>query len=300
MCETLKPASIIFLIVAAAIAIGGFTTMMVAEGIASAEGIELVNRADENGEGNFFTYEYNSSNIGKIKMSVKAAEVNIIGNSDRAYIELINFPDGAYEFSDTNRMVNISNDTGIASLSGIASAVMNFKGFRSLINNINIGSLEKTVNIYISNQSPLNIVEISVEKGNVNIKDCRTATDYLVTVGEGNVSAEGVVTTSTVESVVSDGQIRLSNSSMTNLKLVIGSGNIDVSDSSVQVLEASLKEGDFIYKGDSYGAGLDLYTAAGNVRVNGISKGGQGYYKADSADGRKFSVNSVSGDIVFN
>lgn len=296
----MKPASIIFLIVAAAIAIGGFTTMMVAEGIASAEGIELVNRADENGEGNFFTYEYNSSNIGKIKVSVKAAEVNIIGNSDRAYIELINFPDGAYEFSDTNRMVNISNDTGIASLSGIASAVMNFKGFRSLINNINIGSLEKTVNIYISNQCPLNIVEISVEKGNVNIKDCRTATDYLVTVGEGNVSAEGVVTTSTVESVVSDGQIRLSNSSMTNLKLVIGSGNIDVSDSSVQVLEASLKEGDFIYKGDSYGAGLDLYTAAGYVRVNGISKGGQGYNKADSADGRKFSVNSVSGDIVFN
>ncbi|MCI8386846.1 MAG: DUF4097 domain-containing protein [Clostridiales bacterium] len=297
----MKPTSIIFLIVAVILAIGGFTTMRIAESLAKQEGIELVVDTHDDDEDYVFKYEYDADSIGKIALNIKDAKVNVIGGADKPYIELVNFPEGMYEFSSANRILTVSNNSDLSSLSNIANMAMNFKGLRSLVNYRNINDRDKTVNIYLCDDYPVKIVECKLGNGNVQIEKNSTQTDYNIEIGKGHLSIADVKTTSLFNISIEEGDVLLENCTADGMTLKLENGSIDIVTSAFTKITSELENGNFNY-GYHYNiayVNLDLFTGVGSIRLDGDNKGG--YYTTEQLPTSSlYKITLNSGDIVIN
>ncbi|MBQ8552136.1 MAG: DUF4097 family beta strand repeat protein [Clostridia bacterium] len=255
--------------------IGGFATVGVAKQLAASEGIVLTDEASEDGSGYVYTYDYSQDSIGRITVNVKEADINIIGGAEKPYIELVNFSEGMYEFSSTNRILTVNNNTDLSSPANIASLAMSFKGLRGFVNYYNLGGLPKIVNIYLCDANPVKIVDCTAETGNVIIEDCDTATDYNVTIGTGDFAAENVSTTSALNLVITDGDAKLDDCDITKLAAELKNGSLDATAQFGKV-DASLTAGDFNY--NCYGilglTNLSLFSNVGKITVDGVDHGG--------------------------
>ena len=228
-----------------ALALAGLVTMRIAEGIGVREGIQVV--ADTTDEGDsVFTYDFSEDSIGKISVSVGTADINIIGGADKPYIELVNFADGLYEFSGANRVLTVSDRTDLTDIDGIAAFAMNFKGLRGLVNYVHVRGKEKTVNIYLSEKYPVNIVSCEVESGNIAAGSSGFKTDYDFTVGTGTITVSGVTTGSGLYFSVTDGSVTISDSDASNL-VISDSGKcpVEIISSKIRKITAETEEGDF-------------------------------------------------------
>ncbi len=269
----MKPTSIIFLIVSALIVIGGLVTVGVAKQLAASEGIVLTDEADN--DEYIYTYEYGEDSIGRITVNVKNADINIIGGADKPYIELVNFSDGMYEFSSTNRILTVNNNADLLSPANIANLAMNFKGLRGFVNYYNLGALPKTVNIYLCDAHPVKIVDCTVDNGDVMIKNCSVSADYNVTIGTGDLTVEKVNTASSLNLVINDGDAEISRCDIGKLSAKMKKGSIDA-EAQINKVDVSLTAGDFNY--NCYGmiglTNLSLFSNVGKITVDGVDYGG--------------------------
>ncbi len=266
----MKPTSTVFLIVSAVIILAGLITMGVASGFAASEGIILTQSADES---HSEIHEY--SNLSKITLDLKDVEVNIIGNSDTAYVELVNFPMGMYTFSNTNRVLTIKNSMDIFSFSGFASMISGFKGLGGIVNYFNLADAEKAVNIYLSTENPLNIIECTLEEGNVNIKNCDIYADYDISIEKGKLSIDGLQTKSLVSAAIKDGNILVNDSNIKTLSAEISRGNLKI-DGNIDTIDASVEIGDVTYNcyNDLGLINYKLTANVGKVIIDGADFGG--------------------------
>lgn len=296
----MKPTSIVFLIVAIVLVIGGFATAGVAKQMAAREGIELGYTPSEDGADLVFTYEYGADSIGKINIDLDGADVNIIGGAAKPYVELINFAEGMYEFSSTNRVMTIKDGTDFTSWSGLATLAMNFKGLRSFVNYSSMKDLERTVNVYVCEENPVKIVDISLDAGNVSIKDSVSATDYNLDIDAGEVIFENVSTASAVTVELDAGNVNVTGCDFERFTVELDSGNVNAK-ASVNRLDAEIGSGAFNY--NCYGSvaltNVKLFANVGSVTVDGIGYGG---YKEtnDVATDSHVNVNVSVGDIIIN
>jgi len=293
-----KPTSIIFLVVSIILVITGFSVVGVAQGMANTEGIELVNTPDDDAGNYIYRYDYDSDSIGKITVNVKDAKINIIGGAAKPYVELVNFADGMYEFSSANRNLMISNNSDYTKMSGIASLVMNFKGLRSLINYYNISGLQKTVNIYLCADYPVKSVDCRLDSGDIEIRDCTTATDYIAEIGTGNLTVTNVSSTSTLNAAIGTGNVTVDQSSFSAGDFTITTGNVDAS-AVIKKLTAKIDTGDLIYTSDH---SIGLYniratTIVGKIQIDGEMPEGS-YERNDLPTYDKINVDIGTGDIT--
>lgn len=296
----MKPTSIIFLIVSLVLVIAGFTVAGVAKQIAAAEGIDLNVRADEDKEAAPFKYEYGDDSIGKIKVDVRAARVNIIGGAEKAYVELTNFTEGMYRFSSGNRVLEINDDMDISSLSGIASLATNFRGLRSFISYYNMRSLTKTVTIYVCDANPVNVVEISLDAGDVSIRDITASTDYNIEIDAGDMTMVNVNTTSAVSVNIDAGKITVDECSIKDCELDVDIGDISVR-AKTDRLDADIDAGNFnLEYMDSFElVNLNLYAIVGTITVDGENI--PGYIETDRDElPNVIDVSVSTGNIVID
>lgn len=271
----MKPTSIIFLVVSVLLVLGGFAAVGVARQMAVTEGIELVSSVADDAGNYIYYYDYDADSIGKITIDIKDADVNIIGGAAKPYVELINFPEGMYELSSTNRNLNIGNNIDFTSLNGIASLAMNFRGLRSLINYYNIHELEKTVNVYLCDEHPVNIIDCRVETGTVTVKNNATETDYNVEIGTGSLDVSEIVTTSVLNVSIETGDVKIDDSVISYIDGKIGTGSMDF-EGELRNIEMTIETGDFNYR-STYGQqyyNLVLSTNVGSITVDGEDFGG--------------------------
>ncbi len=293
----MKPTSIIFLIVAAVLVVTGFITAGVAKQLAVSEGIELVASASDENESHSYTYDYDSDNIAKIAVSVRDANVNIIGGSTKPYIELINFSEGMYEFSSSNRILSINDSADFTSFSGIASIATNFKGLRSFVNYFKMSGLEKTVNIYLSPDYPVNVVDCFVGEGEVTIGESLTSTDYNVDIGVGKLIVQNINTTSALGITIGTGSASVKDSAIAKMTATVSAGSLSI-DAAIDRIDANISTGDFIC---SYRASLDLtnlklFTNVGKIVIDSEQFGG--YRETnDAMTDNIIDVNIGVGDI---
>ncbi len=266
----MKPTSIIFLIISVLLVIGGFTTMGVAKKLAAEEGVELVAEISEGSEDYIFQYEYADDNVGKIAVSVKNAKVNVYGGASKAYIELINFPDGMYDLNAGNHVLKISDITGLDSLDSLTALASNFKGLRSLVNFYNILGLERTVNIYLCDAIPVKVVECTSDNGDMTVKDCSATTDYNLKTGNGSLRLDNVSTMSAFQLETGTGDITLKNCYAGLLSIKIGSGRAELGATDFLTLNAELENGNlrlgYRYDFDYVNRDID---ASGGVTIDG-------------------------------
>ena len=297
----MKPASIIFLILAVLLVGGGFGAMRIAENLAAGEGIELISESDEDTGDYIFTYDYSEDSIDKIVVNVRSADIHIIGGAQKSYIELINFPDGMYEFQCSNRIMQISNNSDISSLNTIMSLAMNFKGVRGIINYYNVMGRDMAVNIYIQDELPVKILDCTTVEGNILAENTNSQTDYNIKIGTGSFNASEVATTSTISVEVGQGEVILTDCSAINFKASVDDGDVTLITSDMNKITAELENGDFVYgyRRDIQYVKCDLFCGVGSVTIDGDNKGG--YYEfSNLPTDALYKVTTGKGDITIN
>lgn len=293
----MKPTSIIFLIVSLAVVICGFATAGIASHLAVSQDIELgtVMAEDKNA---YAEPEFDAQNVGKISISLDKATVNVIGGAEKSYIELVNFTDGMYAASSSNRVFTLSDSTDFTSLSGIVSMVTNFKGLRSFVDYFGMRKLERTVNVYISGDYSVNAIDISLGEGTVNIKDNRTQTDYYVDIASGELNMINIGTPSAVKVEIGTGNVNLSDCDIEYMSAVVKAGNVDAT-AQVNRFSVNIESGDFNY--GCYSAldstNVKLATSVGTITVDGQALGGF-MQTGDAATGNIIDATVSVGDIT--
>lgn len=296
----MKPTSIIFLIVAVALVIGGFTTAGVAKQMAATNGIDLSITSSEGSSPIVTSHNYGADNIGKIQVDARDATVTVIGGADTPYVELVNFTEGMYELSAANRVLVIKEGADFTSLSGIASLVTNFKGLRSFVNYYNMRNLEKRVNIYICNEFPVNAVEISLGTGDVTVNNITASSDISIDIGEGTLTMTDINTTSSVEVNIGNGNAELDNCYIEQMTVSIGEGEVNAK-AKINRLDADIDTGDFVYdfSGSLGFINTKLFTSSGSIILNGEKIGGF----RETSDVSTQNIIDISigvGDIIIN
>lgn len=297
----MKPASIIFLVISILFCIGGYACMRIGQSKAAAEGIDILAGTASKDEDYLYRYDYDKDSIGKVAINVKEATVNIVGGSSKAYIELVNFPEGMYEFSSSNRILTVSNNSDFSKITDMASLVFNFKGLRSLVNMYNTYDRPKTINIYVTDDLPINIFECKLEKGDVKISDNSSASDYNITLGNGNLTLENITTQSSAKLEVTEGELVIDNCAISELTITQKKGNSELITTALKKLSAELGEGDFSFgcRDEVTYFNLNLFTDVGSVKIDGADKGG--FYEENSLPtDSKFDISVNKGDITLN
>lgn len=293
----MKPTSIIFLIVSLVVVLLGFATVGVANGLAASQDVELGMPAAE--DGNYYAEpEYDAGTVGKISISLGEATVNVIGGSEKSYIELINFTEGMYASSSSNRVFTLSDSTELASFSSLISIVSNFKGLRTFVDYFEMRDLERTVNVYLCDDYPVNAIDISLEKGTVNIKNNRTLTDYYVDIESGEFNMVDVGTTSVAKVEVELGNVRLDDCDIEQMSVTVKTGNVQAT-AQVNRFNVNIESGDFDYSCYSSmdATNVKLAASAGVITVDGNAVGGF-MQTSDAATGNMINATVNVGDIT--
>ena len=297
----MKPASIIFLVISVLLCIGGYACMRIGQSKAASEGIDILAGTASKDEDYLYKYEYDEDSVGKVSINVKEATVNIIGGSSKAYIELVNFPEGMYEFSSSNRILTVSNNSDFSQITDMASLVFNFKGLRSLVNYYNVYDRPKTINIYVTDELPVNVFDCKVEKGDVTIKDNSSRSDYNVTLGSGNLTLQKITTDSAATLELENGKLIIDDCAIADLKITHKKGDSELITTVAKKLSAEIGEGDFNFgcRDDLSYYNLNLFTGVGSVKIDGADKGGF-YEETSLPTDSEYEVNVTKGDITLN
>ena len=292
----MKPTSIIFLIISVLLIIAGFITVGVAGHMGASEGIVLNDSAEDATE----IYEYEKDNIGKIIVNVEDADINIIGGAAKSYVELINFFDGTYDLTSTNRVLTVRDSIDMTDIEGVASLAMNFKGLRGVVNYMKSRGLEKTVNIYLTDAYPINVANCTIGTGNVTVKSNKNPTDYIMNIGTGTAELTDVYTTSKLETVIGEGGVTLDNCQVSHLVCDIEKGYMKATAKLFRV-DADIAMGDFTYKcTEGLGVtGYNLVCQSGHVIFNGTERGGILNEENPTTD-NLIAVTVGAGDIVIS
>ena len=183
----MKPASIISMIVAVLLIIAGFVTCLVAQNMAEAEGQLLF--AEDRDYGLVNTIDLAETAISKLEINVENAQINIYGQSESSYIEIVNFRENYYSFSDSNRVVSFSEVPDVTSMLKFWENGVSFKGIRYLLAfDEKEPEGEKVINVYLGGENiDLKIVSIAGTGCQVNLENLAYNTDYTFELTEGDI-----------------------------------------------------------------------------------------------------------------
>ncbi len=192
----MKPASVISLIVAVLLVIAGFVTCMIAKNMAEAEGQPLF--AEDRDYGLVNTIDLAETSISKLELNVDDAEIHIVGKSEASYMELVNFRENYYSFSDSNRVLTFDEVGDVTSMLKFWENGMSFKGIRYLFT---AGGEEpvgdKVINLYLGGDGvDLKIVNITGKNCKVFLEKLDYNADYTIALETGELSCTNLRTQS--------------------------------------------------------------------------------------------------------
>ncbi len=192
----MKPASVISLIVAVLLVIAGFVTCMIAKNMAEAEGQPLF--AEDRDYGLVNTIDLSETSISKLELNVNDVEIRIVGKSDTSYMELVNFRENRYSFSDSNRVLTFDEVGDVTSMLKFWENGMSFKGIRYLFT---AGGEEpegdKVINLYLGGDGvDLKIVNITGQNCQVYLENLDYNADYTIALETGELSCSNLRTQS--------------------------------------------------------------------------------------------------------
>jgi len=167
-----KPTSIVFLVIAALMIIGGVITCSVAEDIALTDNYTLF---PEETDGTHMRYPFSAEDINKIELLLSDATVNIIGDSAETCIEFLNFREGLYTFSTVGKVITFDESPDLESIFN-AKGGLSFSGIRNILRSKKNGDQEKIVNIHLTPTAAMKV--ISIKANNCNVQADRIHTKF--------------------------------------------------------------------------------------------------------------------------
>ena len=267
----MKPSSLIYLLFAVAIILVGLFICSAASAAASANGSELFN-SKQNDEGDLvFTYDFSADNVKKISIETLDADVKIEKTSGSSYIELINFADGSYTFSHTNRIVSVTNNTNLSSILQFGTNGFHFDGLRHYLRGTVDTTRPKSVKVYVGSDSVLQSVVVSLQSGDFSIRNISVQCDYDISVTDGKTSV-------------------LSLYNVGSLKFEGSNSDLEIKNADCDVFRGSLHNGSITADNFRVSSSLFANTDAGSIKLSLLTP----------LTEFRSSINSVKGNVSIN
>lgn len=258
----MKPTSLIFLALSLILIVGGFMVCGVAKTMADNQDVRIFDQElDENGDA-VYTYSIADDTVSKLSLTFSDIDVYIHGTKSESYIELKNFDANSYSTTVTGSSVSVDGTVGfISSLIDRSSGGIRFKGIRYFLMKKPAEDRQRSVNIYISENTGLKSLSVTSNKGNVYLSGITAGIEYSVNTSDSDIILDGIRTPD-IENVNSfatltavKGNITVKSSSMQLIKLTAEEGNITVDATNGDVAS------DFIT--------YDIKTNEGAIKYNG-------------------------------
>ena len=255
----MRPTSVIFLIFSVILIASGVGVLFLAQGMADSDDIALFAQSIDENDNLVEIYDFTDRSIDRISLTLGDASVNVYGNSEKSYIELINFPKSTYDISENSKTINIDNTISLFSLVRIKENGLNFSGLRHYLN-----------------------VRDYRDKGDVMIKDIKYIADYTVSIEEGNISMSNVESRSTANLNIKKGSTVLDECFIENISVMIDAGDFDYAMNTMenQFITARIKNkgsitvnstdkgSEYIYESLIPYITLNTEVKNGNIRIN--------------------------------
>ena len=117
-------------------------------------------------QGYFRTYEVMDGGITKLFIDASDADVYIISASEKNKVELYNFPDYSYAYSNNNNTVSFDNaDSKLDAW----TVIFDYAGFREYVNYASFQGKRKMIRIYLADKETVDTVDIKVVSGTLYI-----------------------------------------------------------------------------------------------------------------------------------
>ena len=294
----MKPTSIIFLLISLIVILVGWLTFRSAETRAEADGVQIFASAVDNENNTVKSVAFGADEVfNKFELVVDEADIIILGGSPTPALELVNFEEGSYRMTTSNRSVTVDTTIDLMSIVRFWESGFKFRGLRDYFHGGN-EKAEKQIRLYLPSDSEVNVIKVTLGKGNVSVANFDTQIDVEVNIKEGSAVFATFETTSMVTAELGDGSLYMTDASVGKLSAVISDGNVNVN---------RFKFGELDISGDSMNVSIGLlpdmdgfsaHLAArrGDIMVFGESKGSEYSYEADT--GKRAIITAPSGDIV--
>lgn len=298
----MRATSVIFLIVAVVLVLVGIVTCTVGATLAEEQGIELFDTVADADNNLVYTYNYAGEGIKKIAVNIGDADVNVYGGSDADYIELINFPQGVYDLSATNLTLSLVDNSSLLKIFSLGQNGFNFHGFRHFFHSLDISDKTRTVNIYLTENSAVTLLDIALKTGNLTVQNIDRPFDLYGKLEAGDVVLENISTTSDVKLTLGTGSVKTEDVLCRALKLEAASAEVDLDTfCAEQSMEVKLTEGSVTFfpsRRELNGYRVKLSAPAGRVSYFGESVGSS--YAVDSTEDetRTFLFETEKGNIT--
>ncbi|MBQ2827485.1 MAG: DUF4097 family beta strand repeat protein [Clostridia bacterium] len=229
----MKPSTVIYIAVSVLIMLLGMFICSAASAAAEASGTDIYYSKENEAGDMVFTYDFTENNIRKLAIETLDADINVIKVQGNSYIELINFADGTYTFSYTNRIVSLTNNTNLSNLLQFGTNNFYFDGLRHYLRGITDTTKEKKVNVYIGSDSAIQSVVLSATAGDISLSAISDACDYSVTASDGKVEISSLSSVGLFEFNGDNADITLKDIACDNFKAKLHNGSVSAANLSV-------------------------------------------------------------------
>lgn len=191
----MKPTSIIFLILAAILIVTGIVVCLVSGSIARSNNTDLLcDKIDA--DGNAVTEEsFDDASIKTVEISMEDVHVNIIGKSDRSYIEFKNINPVKYQWKIANGKLTVDTVSPFdISFSFLKEKGSGMVGLRNYLHLNAYENKTAEVNIYFAGDKSISQLSANVKNGDVTLRNATFNCAYDLKTENGNITLENVKT----------------------------------------------------------------------------------------------------------
>ncbi len=249
----MKKSSIFFLVFSVILIITGFILRNSAINSAEKQNIELFKQSITEKGDLVETLGFSSKDTNRISITISSGTINVIGNSDKSYVEIINYNPLEYVAYPNNRSFTIQDDI-VSSLMGRAEGGnISFNGLRDYLRFEKHNS-DKIINIYVASDAELKRFDIVLGHGNINIDNANIVCDYNLTITKGNINCTNTKELSNFSASIKNGNIKLDKTYVQHSDISIENGNIVFTTPSSVVYDYNIENetGSIVYNSETH------------------------------------------------
>lgn len=268
----MKLGTIVGIVFSCLLIIGGVILCCIGTSIAEENGQVLFTQKNENGTYHKLVVD---ENITRIDLSLENVDVVVSGNADVSEIEFYNFNPNNYALSVTTNVISFEETPKIESVTDILSSGINFKGLRYALDfkSYKYESDDKRVVINLAKNADIKVLDISAEKGSVDISRLDTASDITISLVRGKIELNDIKTTSVVDVKGTAIDTIMSGLTAVGFKYTADKSDLIVTDSQFGTSQVTVADGSVSYSLPEACDKTQLTASSdtGSIMVNSIS-----------------------------
>ncbi len=282
----MKPASMIFLVLAVILIFGGFMTCRVAKSMAETRGVKIYEQEFNDKGDAIYTYAIADDSVNKLNLTFSDIDVTVVGGAFSSYVELMNFDVTSYRTTLSGGNVTVDGTASLtSSMIDLSDGGIQFRGLRYFLLKKPDPESKRSAVIYLSDNSVLRSLTVTIKKGSVTFRNLPNSLDYTLVLQDADASFYSVSSTS------------VANINATNSDIFMDS-------SKFATVSANLKGGSFRMEGGSVitngVASYDLSVSEeGTIHFNG-GLAGETYRVTSPAPECLFKIDMLGGTIEIN